>query len=261
MAAKTRIVIRAGKDEIELFSLRERADGDLVILGNLTAEVEPVPGEGYVPVSQNRFSIHTSEDLLGFTIKHTLTLSDGQTISSASFIRSLNKQLTWIVLGKRYPLHSSKSVVEPKKNDRVFCINSYNPETHSLLLFLSVTAAGQNMKFSQRNINYSQIGFRRFIVHFAHFFIPCPAFHQGEEVVTNTTPIRINGVSGEGPRYENRGSMTQEQLDAVMQVTLEQLSEAFVNKVLAFADDQGPFTARQIRNFRRRARDYSKSGK
>lgn len=54
--------------------------------------------------------------------------------------------------------------------------------------------------------------------------------------------------------------MTQQHLDEIIQLTLERFSDAYVNKVLGFASDQGPYTARQIRNFRRRARNYSRIG-
>lgn len=100
--SKVRFVIVANGIERDLFSVQQRAGGDLLVFLRHLKLAEH-PDGSYRPVAEQHYSIHRSKNasLPGNTFKHTLSFKDGELIETSSFVQKSGYPLFYPLFARR----------------------------------------------------------------------------------------------------------------------------------------------------------------
>ena len=132
MAGKTRITVEIGGVARELFSVKERKGGDVMIYLKSSRSIATTEGAEHEDIAEQRFSVHVSPRSRGHTIKQTLRTAAATTNTSAFVLpRTLSTrtpaglvlpprpQFCWPIFMARPPrLDGGHYDSRPRKTDR-----------------------------------------------------------------------------------------------------------------------------------------------
>jgi hypothetical protein len=189
----------------ELFSVRERTNGDLVILLKPAARFYG-PGEdrfvGTRPVVAEHYSVHRSLMSAGFTTKHTLKLEDGTQHETAQLRYPDHSGYATIMYGHRCPdLRSPQYQMQERAKDVVHLL--YEADIGRCTPFYILGAADLDYDLDRIQVPALSLHVFRFS-HFRLFalvgFFAAVALPMGLRQHYATSLTTINGVAtGECP--------------------------------------------------------------
>lgn len=133
--SKTRFAVKMNGTERELFSVRERQNGDLVILLKHAKHYEDTSGP--IETDGQKYSVHRSPLSPGFTIKHTLNLKGGGQMDTAQYRLPGEHGPCSLLFGRTTPdLSPDKYKLASRAKDRVIPLYEDDIEAATLFYFL-----------------------------------------------------------------------------------------------------------------------------
>jgi len=209
---KTRIVVQTSSQISEIISIRERTNGDLILMPRMA---EAMNGEtfGDTPPDEYRISVHQERDWGGHTFLQHLRTKDGFYRRWYANVKRMDGNLLWPIMTSvcsniGIPRYAMKS----HQKDEIVNIGTYNTAYDTLFYSLIVASPGYaaDHKFSRNQIRISFSKFDIILIwHYAavpscpkaftHFPIVAIDFekdgvnerHRIEEYQTSRDPIGI----------------------------------------------------------------------
>ncbi|CAN5320577.1 hypothetical protein BH11PSE5_BH11PSE5_20970 [soil metagenome] len=177
--ASARIVIDTLSQTSEIFSVRERNDGNLIISFRRPDEMGDPLVDVYSKVLDVRISIHVSPASTGHTFVHHIRQADGTYSKFYAKVEPSHGRFIWPLLGSSSAdLSQARYLAPPVDGERRISLGKYNPQFGTLLYFVIITNAGLPMR-APHQLNSQQIDFAAFSVHVFWGFLQAPSFHQG----------------------------------------------------------------------------------
>jgi len=192
--AKTRFVIDVDGVDRQLFSVRERGHGDLVLLIN-GPSVNAFSPEDRETVIERHISVHRSPSSPTFTMNHTLiTDGRGKTSRVASVLPS-ESGLVWPLIGNlAFPMRDPRFVLRARNGDRVVRLGKYNPTGNTLLYFIIVadpTGAARFVPF-KNSMRSARADFEHFTIFVLWAYIGMSG-EVGHYVAMQSSEPTLNG--------------------------------------------------------------------
>lgn len=266
---KTRLVIAVDGVDREILSLREHADGGILVAmkKSLNGELPRPTGTLSIPLVEERLTIHPSPKSDGYLFTSTVRTSDGSLQRGAAMIYPDEDRLTWPLYGRRCADLTARHYVSmPRKRDAVVSLGSYNPQSANLVYFVVVTHSGEHlpedleMIFIVENrdvFSVLTLPFMKFNLHVLYCYMAAPSYPQSDIALFQTSPRRLNGVPEQSRPAEPRLSVTAEQLRIFLFYSLLRFGENFVNKVSEWQNVVGtPLSPMLRKELERRAFFY-----
>ena len=186
MATKTRFVIQAEGQLSELFSVRERTNGDLVVLGKKSNQIGSGIADKYWAVEELRMSIHVSPNSPGTTIVQHVRLANSYSRIYA-FVTPRDRQLTWLLFAALcQDLSAAHYETQSRQSDATVSLGAYRPRFSALIYFVVLTSAGGIIS-PPHGFNVITSKFRVFDLHVIWAYLPAPSIHQGEYFISATS--------------------------------------------------------------------------
>lgn len=186
---KTSVTVTQNGALRELFSIRERANGDLLIAIRHADHTE-IEGQDVETLSQ-KYSVHRSPNSPGFTVKQTLSFTGNKNMTSVQFRLPGRDGLVALLFGLTVQdMSDPKYTYMPRPKDRI--IKLYDDETGNGTLFYFVMILATEGNFPARTkLHTSQIVFRYFTVVVLSGFFPIPAAKGSHAVHLSTSLPRL----------------------------------------------------------------------
>jgi hypothetical protein len=145
--SKTRFVARVEGSDRLLFSVQERASGDLTIIRRAEKLISypQTDYQTFFEVAAQRLSIHRSlkSSAEGTTFKRTTTLANGSSVNDAAFIKGSRHNLLWPAWAAFCPDMSIGAYeFSVRTNDRIVRISENLPQSSTLIYHVFITEAG-----------------------------------------------------------------------------------------------------------------------
>lgn len=231
---QTRIIIGADRQKSQLLAIRERANGDLVLIEKCSKEIEWGHSGEYIELSERRTSVHVSPNSGGNTIMSHFVYADGQRVTSAAFVKPKNGRLLWPILSSASAnLAESRYEVNPRKNDQIVSLGHYAPGSSILIYHIAVSYPKMAPNLLA-HANRKTLNFREFSLHIWWSFIPMVSFHQGSAILLATSLPRLDDTPASGPRIDNFCSFTNREFVAIQKRNEETLAKSVLFKQKRF---------------------------
>lgn len=247
--SKTRVVVSVDGVDRELFSIRERRGGDLLVAVKHGMEFDFGLGENYQPIYEQRFSVHRSPLSPGFTLKQTL-MAGMNTHTTAAWVLPGREGLRWPIFGMRCPtLAKERYVSGIRAKDTPVRLPSYNPLQYTLAYMLVVTSCGAPDPRTFENPTASiTIRCGDFDLHVWYLYMAAPSLEQGDILVYATSAPRTDNT----PHYtitpiEGR-SLARERLHEIGSQSFESFSRSYAIRFERMIDKSGIVVSSEDRN-------------
>ena len=238
---KTRVAVQADGSMRELFSVRERSDGYLLLIEKASNQYGLAP-EGYADALGFRTSIHPSpkSELGGFTIKNTLKLATGETRDTAAFVVPVGSELIWPLMACRAPdLTPDHYQLVANPRDTLITLPAFHTRSANLIYVIVLTDANTVLT---DEADYSKHGFtarfRLFNLSVFYMFMNAPSFKQGDRLTVSTSAPRANEI----PMYDlqlDGVSMSRRRLDERASELIAGLRQIYVERLTAWMRAEG----------------------
>jgi hypothetical protein len=193
---RTRFVIGVGEQVSELFSVRERPYGDLVVIFNNSYQHGDAVANTYTDTLEHRVSVHVSPNSAGNTVVQHLRLADGSYRKVYAFILPRNGRLLWpLLMASCQNLAPEHYKSEPREGDIKISMGAYDPRYNVLIYFILVTAPPEFSIRAPFGMNYVKATFSNFSVMAYWAFMASPSTHQGDVLVPSTAWSLEEGVN------------------------------------------------------------------
>ncbi|WP_156527168.1 hypothetical protein [Bradyrhizobium sp.] len=190
MPERIRFTSEVGGHQRNLFSVSERANGDLLIFFGYAGRY------GYEPTNSEiltqKYSVHVSPNSHEFcTLKHTLWLTDGTKVTTSALTDAPKKGGFSFIFSRRPPdLANEKYLIPENNNDRR--VQLACPMGINLSLVYSVIVAAADAQFGpQPGVSVIEFGFAKFKLIILYQHITLPPHHRGDLLHTLTAPPEI----------------------------------------------------------------------
>ena len=246
---KTRLVATKDGSDKELLSVRERTNGDLVILLRYATYAE-FNGENIETLGQ-RYSIHRSPSSPGFTIKQTLSLQGGRQMDTAQFRTPGPDGFVALVFGKTVQdLVGKHYNLDAHKKDRIVRMYDDDLGSATLFYFLIVTEH-DNYTIAATKLKPTIMTFKYFDIITLSGFIAAPPNSGSDSIHVGTSfprfdptqpPVRIDADVDFSSRSFQESIVWAEQL-------IPHLTELTINRMRKILEP-GEDTEKIISDFR-----------
>lgn len=237
--SRTRFAVIVDQEPRALFSVLQRANGDLLLIMKFADNMESAVGDQQ-QVHQH-FSIHRSRKSTsgGYAVKETVRLAGGQTLDWYQFRKPINGRYATIVHAKTMPtLANPKYLLNANSKDRVAMLSpdDFGPAT----LYLTIIASDYEMPmvpFGLVGMGVTQAQFRHSMhlsVAFGAFMLP--NLSGGTTLRPVTSAVRVNeGETQQFTLSTLRGYTDEELVDGCVSMR-RQLFEETAKRHRAFIE-------------------------
>lgn len=193
--SQTRITLTIDGTERNIFSIHERASGDLLLtFKNSTPLLHNDGSQRHI--QEQHWSVHQSTATDGTTIKHTLLADSNYRADSATFIHNTTERLLWPIFFQRIPdLRQSQYQPYKREKDSIVNIGSYNPNLCNPVIAVIVSYPN-NLSINYLNMlgSVTCICFHKFQIIIVRAVINAPSMTSTDFSHPATTSVRINNI-------------------------------------------------------------------
>ncbi|MCK1450097.1 hypothetical protein IVB36_04035 [Bradyrhizobium sp. 35] len=190
MPERIRFTTEVDGHQRNLFSVTERANGDLMIFFGYAGRY------GYEPTNSEiltqKYSVHVSPNSHEYcTLKHTLWLTDGTKLTSSALTDAPKKGGFSFIFSRRPPNLANEKYLIPENNTdqrvQLTC-----PVELNLSLVYSVVVAAADAQFGpQPGLSVIEFRFAKFKLVILYQHIVLPPHHRGDLLHTLTAPPEL----------------------------------------------------------------------
>lgn len=195
---RTRFTVLLNEEHRALFSVEERADGDLIVFISSEDYFSDISSDR--PVSEadryaeNRVSVHRSKISDGRTVKHTMRTISGATHKTYSFIRNSKNNLCWPIFSRSVPsLAAPQYNHRPKKKDTSVSLGFLDENFSTFIYHVLVMSLNRDPPvFLESRMKYHDFRFFRLVIY--SNYVNLPTWNVACVAVTGTLPQMINNI-------------------------------------------------------------------
>lgn len=245
LKGKTRVVAQVDWRKRELFSVEERASGDLTIITRHEALHERNGNrDDLVWIIADRFSVHRSpmSTLDATTITHTRKTSDGRTLSSAALIKDSRSSLLWPAYAIRTAdLRNARYDFDTSERDRTIVLTEYHPELATLAFVVWICNIDRSFAdWSECQSKATEVCFTHFKIVIFHTFFHAPTLDISDRALISTAPRRADGIPMTAGLPEPGQSYSSDQVPAVLMELYKGMVDRFVDRISTTLDPNDP---------------------
>jgi hypothetical protein len=175
---KTRFTIETPTQVSELFSVRERSNGDLVLLLKMSNQVGDGHADTYDDLAENRISAHVSPNSQGRTFIHHVKTSEDYTRHYANVVPNGGSTAWPLIAVICADLERPHYASDPASRDTRHSLGFYNPRFSVLCYFVVISDRDQKIRPIQ-NMQSITVSFSVFSLHVSWAYLMGTSFHQG----------------------------------------------------------------------------------
>jgi len=236
VASKTRFVVEMAGEQVELFSVQERADSSLIVFPHRACQyTDPALGL----IREEHLSVHLSANSPGTTIKRTCTLQNGRVMTYSSFVSDSKAALLWPLYSARAP-RFTKSNLRKRARDRIVTITRFHHRSATLVYSIFVSSRGFEHSPALSSVNLLTGAFTRFEIGVFYSFMPLPSLPSEDIQVPATSPRQVDGVVADRGKPQGQRSFELNEVEPFVTRTFVSLGELMHFRLLQFRVELTP---------------------
>jgi hypothetical protein len=247
-AARTRFTIRTQEQISELFSIRERASGDLIIIPKHATEFEENSISGIVSnIVEDRVSIHVSPNSTSNLFIFHSSLTNKISRSIYTTVSPRHGRLVWpLAFYATSDLSSPTFKCNFKPNDHKIDLGFYNPHTAMLCYFIVISHKSQDI-MSFRDFNTAAVDFSYFRITLFWTFSKTKSLHQASMLYPMTHALTISQEGQIRQRFvESQSSLERAEFIHSCRRAISHLIEQHIIKTHRYRAPRGITTPRDF---------------
>jgi hypothetical protein len=254
-ASRTRFsfTLKGGR-KVELFSVREKANNDLIVL------IRQAKNRGYRDdegqrYNEFRFSVHCSPSSPGYTITFIERQASGESERGHSYFTPINGQYSWPLIGY-IATHMAEDhyTLTQGASDQVVNVGGYNPKLSTLIYFIIISDKDTDlsaMPLPSGELFRSKCwDFKNFRLWILHAFLNIPSITVGSHTMIATAEPEVNGVRGR-LLNENANGFNNTSLQHMLYTMMEQFSGNIISNHRLVGTDRDQKIREMIDHFSR----------